>query len=133
MRAQPTTPPTTPPAMPATLGLEEGDEEGVGELVLARRLVVALVKWVIWKREATAGELQFVDMLWHDYFESFYSGTEGCSNSLLRVILLDGFGLYIRGSGSSEFVCKAQSRHIENCKTLRKRIWGLRESGLIEL
>ncbi len=70
IRAHPTTPPTTPPAMPATLVLdEEEDGVGVGEvlLVVEGRLlfrgVVALVKWVIWKSDAIAGEVHFVDML----------------------------------------------------------------------
>ncbi len=71
IRAHPTTPPTTPPAMPATLVLdEEEDGVGVGEVLLVVvegrllfRGVVALVKWVIWKSDAIAGEVHFVDML----------------------------------------------------------------------
>lgn len=70
IRAHPTMPPTTPPAMPAMLVLD-GEEDGVvvGEVLLVVdgrlfRGVVALVKWVIWKSDATAGEVQFVDMLY---------------------------------------------------------------------
>ena len=69
IRTHPTTAPTTPPAMPATF-VWDGEGEGVrvGEVPLAGdgRLfscVVALEKCVIWKSDATAWELQFVDML----------------------------------------------------------------------
>lgn len=70
IRTHATIPPTTPPAMPATLVLEE-EEDGVGvaevPLVVEGRLllggVVALVKWVIRKSDATSGEVQFVVML----------------------------------------------------------------------